>query len=165
MKSHTFQARIDIIGINPYVQVPETILTEIFKQAGKDKGHIPIAGTINGLPYQQTLVKYCGLWRLYINTTMLKDSPKRIGESIELSIQFDSSDRSIQPHPKLTEALANDAEAQSVFDQLSPSMQKEIVRYIANLKTEESIQRNVEKAIGFLLGKGSFIGRKGNRNS
>ena len=160
MKSYTFQATLEIIGINPYVQVPEAILTEIFKQAGKAKGYIPITGTINGLPYQQTLVKYSGLWRLYINTTMLKDSPKRIGESIELSIQFDSSDRSIEPHPKLTEALANDTEAQSVFDQLSPSMQKEIVRYIANLKTEESIQRNIEKAIGFLLGKGSFIGRQ-----
>lgn len=165
MKSHTFQATIEIIGINPYVKVPEAILTEIFSQAGKDKRYIPIAGTINGLPYQQTLVKYSSLWRLYINTTMLKDSPKRIGESIEVSIQFDSSDRSIQPHPKLTEALANDAKAQSVFDQLSPSMQKEIVRYIANLKTEESIQRNVAKAIGFLLGKGSFIGRQNISNS
>lgn len=161
MKSYAFKASIEIIGINPYVQVPETILAEIFNQAGKNKGHIPITGTINDLPYSQTLVKYSGLWRLYINTTMLKDSPKRIGENIKVTIQFDSSDRTIQADPKLTEALANSPEAKRVFDGLSPSMQKEIVRYIANLKTEESIQRNIEKAIDFLLGKGSFIGRKG----
>jgi hypothetical protein len=161
MKSYAFLASIEIIGINPYVKVPEAILTEIFNQAGKNKGHIPIKGTINNSSYRQTLVKYDGFWRLYINTTMLKDSPKRIGEVISISIQFDSSDRTIQAHPKLTEALASNLEAKTIFDGLSPSMQKEIVRYIANLKTEESIQRNIEKAIDFLLGKGSFIGRKG----
>lgn len=161
MKSYAFQANIEIIGINPYVQVPEAILAEIFNQASKNKGLLPIIGTINELPYRQTLVKYSGLWRLYINTTMLKDSPKRIGETIKVTIQFDSSDRTIQAHPKLLEALTNSPEAKRVFDTLSPSMQKEIVRYIANLKTEESIQRNIEKAIDFLLGKGSFIGRKG----
>ncbi|WP_343535409.1 YdeI/OmpD-associated family protein [Pedobacter sp.] len=160
MKVYTFQATIAIIGINPYVEVPETILSEIFNQAGKNKGHIPIVGTINGLPYQQTLVKYSGLWRLYINTTMLKDSPKRIGEAIEVAIQFDSSDRTIKPHPQWAKALENNPEAKSIFDKLSPSLQKEIVRYIANLKTAESIQRNIQKAIDFLLGKGSFVGRQ-----
>jgi len=160
MKVYAFEATIELIGINPYVQIPETILAKIFNQAGKDKGHIPIKGTINDLPYQQTLVKYSGLWRLYINTVMLKNSPKRIGERIQVTIQLDLSDRTIQPHPKLTEALKHNTVAKAVFDQLSPSLQKEIVRYIANLKTEESIHRNIEKAIDFLLGKGPFVGRQ-----
>lgn len=160
MKSYSFHASIEIIGINPYVQVPETILAGIFIQAGKSKGHIPVAGTVNGLLYQQTLLKYSGLWRLYINTLMLKNSPKRIGETIELTIEFDPRDRTIKPHPKLTEALKNNLEAKSKFDNLSPSMQKEMVRYISALKTEESRIRNIERAIDFLLGKSSFIGKK-----
>ena len=36
---------------------------------------------------------------------------------------------------------------------------KEIVRYIDGLKTERSIDRNVERALDFLLGKGRFVGR------
>ena len=40
--------------------VPDPILAEIFKQAGVDKGPIPIRGTLHGTPYQQTLVKYAG---------------------------------------------------------------------------------------------------------
>ncbi len=32
MKSYSFDAALEIIGINPYVQVPEAILTEIFIQ-------------------------------------------------------------------------------------------------------------------------------------
>lgn len=160
MKSHSFHATIEIIGINPYVEVPEAILNEIFIQAGKNKGHIPVAGTVNKLSYQQTLLKYSGLWRLYINTLMLKDSPKRIGETIEVTIEYDPLDRSIKPHPKLIEALKNNSEAKSKFENLSPSMQKEIVRYIASLRTEESRNRNIERAINFLLGKSSFIGKK-----
>lgn len=154
-----FKAEIKLIGINPYVFVPEEILASIFKQAKKDKGHIPVFGTINGKEYVQTLVRYSGEWRLYINMVMLKDSPKRIGETIEVGIAFDIRDRNIQPHPLLTKALKENPKAQAVFDQLSASTQKEIVRYIANLKTEESIIKNVAKAIGFLLGENRFVGR------
>ena len=156
---HTFMADIEIIGINPFVSVPEPILNDIFKQAGKDKGTIPIRGAINDSPYKQTLVKYSGAWRLYINTLMLKKSPERIGEHIKLTIEFDPSDRTIKPHPKLVKALHENKPAKKIFDNLSPSMQLEIVRYIANLKTDESIARNISNAVNFLLGKGRFIGR------
>ena len=46
-----------------------------------------------------------------------------------------------------------------MFDNLSPSRQLEIVRYISFLKKEESIDRNIHNALNFLLGKGSFVGR------
>lgn len=62
-----FDAKIEIIGINPFVFVPDAILQNLFKLAGKDKGHIPVKGIINGSPYRQTLVRYSGAWRLYIN--------------------------------------------------------------------------------------------------
>ncbi|MDG3581671.1 YdeI/OmpD-associated family protein [Galbibacter pacificus] len=154
-----FKATIEIIGINPFVHVPEAILTEIFKQAGKNKGPVPIRGTINRKKYVQTLVKYKGDWRFYVNTAMLKNSPKRIGETVEITIEYDPSDRTIKPHPKLLEALNKDKNAQKVFTGLPPSLQKEIVRYIASLKTEEIIQRNIKRAINFLNGKERFIGR------
>ncbi len=157
---HHFKAEIQIIGINPFVFVPDKILSAIFKEAGKDKGHIPVCGTINSNNFQQTLVRYSGEWRLYINTTMLKDSPKRIGETIAISLSVDPSDRTIKPHPQLLKALAADKKAQDVFEQLPPSRQKEIVRYIGSLKTEESITRNIAKAIGFLNGENNFVGRE-----
>ena len=156
-----FNAKIDIIGINPFVFVPEKILEKIFQQAGTNKGAIPVFGTINGAAYKHTLIKYSGHWRLYINTKMLKDSPKRIGETITITIEFDAADRSIKPHPKLLKALKKEPRAKKVFDTLPPSRQKEIVRYISFLKTEESIDKNIQKAIDFLLGKGRFVGRDG----
>jgi hypothetical protein len=155
-----FKAKIEIIGINPYVAVPEDILNEVFKQSGISKGPIPIKGTVNGKAYTQTLMKYQGAWRLYINMVILENSPKRIGEIIVVTIAFDPADRTIKPHPALVKALSGNKKANAVFNGLSPSLKKEMIRYISNLKTEESISKNVQKAIDFLLGKGRFVGRE-----
>lgn len=154
-----FKAKLEIIGINPFVDVPARILAKIFLQAGKDKGPIPIRGTVNGEAYTQTLVKYQGSWRLYVNARMLSNSPQRIGETLTVTVVFDQADRTIEPHPKLLHALKHNKKAKAIFDGLRPSLQKEIVRYIASLKTEKSIEENVTKAIAFLLGKGRFVGR------
>src|SRR5690606_31345483 len=121
-----FKSDIKIIGINPYVIVPESILKVLFELNGKDKGPVPVKGTVNGNPYQQTLVKYKGLWRFYINTQMLKKSTQRIGEIIEITIDYDSSDRSIKPHPKFIAALKQNPDAYKKYQEISPSLQKEI---------------------------------------
>lgn len=157
---YKFSAEIKIIGINPYVSIPESILKSLFIDSEKDKSPIQICGTINKKPYLQTLVKYAGEWRLYINTIMLEKSPKRVGEKIEITISFDSKERVIEMHPFLQEAIDNNKSAKSVFEKLAPSRQKEIIRYISHLKTEEKIVANVSKAIKFLLGEGEFAGRK-----
>lgn len=156
---HPFQATLNLIGINPYIHVPDDILADIFKQAGREKSPIPIRGTLNGTAYRQTLVRYAGAWRLDINTTMLKNSPKRIGEVVELTAQYDPELREVGAPPQFLEALAQHPEAQRVYDSLPASRRLEIARYLANLKTEESLARNTTKAIAFLLGNGRFVGR------
>src|SRR5215470_12602333 len=154
-----FKADIEIIGANPFVFVPDRVLKNIFKQANKDKGPIPIRGTVNDNPYRQTLVKYRHAWRLYINNSMLKNSPRRIGETVVIEVDFDRGDRSIKPHPKLVKAFKENKLAKKTFDNLPPSRRHEIVRYISFLKTEESVIRNINRAINHLIGKGRFVGR------
>lgn len=155
-----FIAEIEIIGVNPFVFVPNKVLQQIFNHAGKNKGHIPIKGTINDKPYKQTLVKYKGEWRLYINTSMLQHSPKHVGEIIHITIDFDPESRDIKPPETFTQALNDNKEAKAVFDGLAASRKLEIVRYLAKLKTEDSRDKNIQKAINFLLGKERFIGRE-----
>ncbi|MFT3751090.1 MAG: DUF1905 domain-containing protein [Agriterribacter sp.] len=154
-----FSAIIEIIGINPFVFIPAKILDVLFTSSGKNKGPIPVKGTINNSPYRQTLVKYAGEWRLYINTVMLKDSPKHVGKKISITIQHDPEDRSVAFHPGLAAVLNKNKKAKKVYESLTPSLQKEINRYIAGLKTAESINKNIDRAISFLLGKERFVGR------
>lgn len=156
---HQYSAQIEIIGVNPFVFVPEDILQRIFEQAGKNKGTIPIKGTINESPYRQTLVRYDGAWRLYINTTMLKNSPKRIGETVDITLELDTDSREITPPESFIKALGENDEAQTVFDGLPASRKLEIVRYLARLKNPETLEKNIHRAVNFLLGKERFIGR------
>lgn len=156
----TFTAELAIIDGNPFVSLPPAILNDVFEDAGRSKGPIQVRGTINQRPYQQTLVKFRGAWRLYVNMKMLDDSPRRIGEAIEATVDFDPSDRGIKPHRALLAMLDANPTAREVFDGMAPSRQKEIVRYLDGLKTEESVDRNVQRAADFLLGNGRFVGRE-----
>nr|WP_315418919.1 YdeI/OmpD-associated family protein [uncultured Pedobacter sp.] len=160
-KPEAFKAEIKIIGINPFVFVPEEVLNYIFHKAGKDKGQLPVTMKIDGHEFKQTLVKYARDWRLYLNTPMRKAAGKDIGDTATFEIEFDTEERTISINPKLVKALAENKQAKEIFDGLASHLKKEIIRYIANLKTEESVDRNVKKAIQFLLGKERFIGRDG----
>jgi uncharacterized protein YdeI (YjbR/CyaY-like superfamily) len=155
----SFKAKIFIIGVNPYVLLPAKVLKEIFRQAEKDKGAIPVRGTLDEHQFIQNLVKYSGKWRLYLNTPMRKAAGKDVGDMVNVNIEFDPDERIIPMHPKLLTALEKNKDAFNVFESLPPSRQKEIIRYISQLKTEESVDKNVVRAIGFLKGDKRFIGR------
>lgn len=157
MKS--FSAEIFIIGVNPYVLLPDAVLRSIFKQAGKDKGAIPVRGTLNGHAFIQTLVKYSGKWRLYLNTPMRKAAGIDVGDAANVKIEYDPEPRIVPMHPKLQHAFEQNKKAKDAFEKLTPSRQKEILRYIGFLKNEGSVTVNVERVIKNLLGKGRFAGR------
>ena len=148
----TFIAKIQIIGINPYVLLPAALLKDIMQKAGKDKGAIPVKLRIGGQDFMQNLVKYSGKWRLYLNTPMRKAAQKDVGDKVEISIDFDPKERDTPMHPTLRIAFARNKTAKKAFDALTPSRQKEIKRYINNLKSEESIRKNIERVIARLTG-------------
>lgn len=159
MKNNTFTATLEIIGINPFVFIPPEVLETVFEASGRNKSPIPVKGMVNGKEFQQNLMKYLGEWRLYVNLTMLKNSPKRIGEPIEVELEYDNSNISIAIHPQLEEAIKGSSLAASNFEKLIPSRRHELIRYINNLKTEVSIQRNIEKIIRHLHGETDFFGK------
>jgi hypothetical protein len=155
----TFKAKIKIIGVNPYVLIPVKILKNIFQQAGKNKGPIPVRGKLNGKNYIQTLVKYSGKWRLYLNMPMRKAGKCDVGDFATFSITFDPKLRTTHIPVQLKTALSKNKDAKAAFEKLPLHYQKEIKRYINSLKTEESVNRAVERAIQHLLGKVRFVGR------
>lgn len=154
-----FKAKIQIIGVNPYVLLPARILNALFKQAGTDKGKIPVKIKIDGHSFIQTLVKYSGHWRLYLNTPMRQAAGKQTGDSAVFEIEYDPAERIIPMHPKMSAALKKNPSAKKIFDLLPPSRRKEITRYISSLKTDQTIDKNIERMLGFLGGEQRFIGR------
>jgi hypothetical protein len=148
-----FSSKIYKIGINPVVDPPDEALTAVFKQAGRSKGAIPVRGRLDGAEFIQTLVKYQGAWRLYINGEMLKSSGLRVGDTATVEMAFDPRSREAPVPPKFARVLLADKSAKAEFDALSPSRQKEILRYLGSLKTEESLDRNIERTLKHLRGE------------
>lgn len=142
-----FSATIHKIGINPVVDPPPEALEGVFEQANRSKGPIPVRGKLNGRPFMQTLVKFRGTWRLYINGPMLKESGLKVGDTAEIDLEYDPSPREVEMLDALVDAFSRDRFAREAFDRLTSSRQKEILRYLGSLKTEASLQKNVERVI------------------
>jgi hypothetical protein len=149
----SFRARIELIGINPYVRVPAVHLKALLRSAARSTGPIPIVITLEGVPFRQNLVVYQGAWRLYLNGPMRKIAGKDLGDRIALSVEFDPAPRQ-EPIPlELGRALDQDAPAQQAFLGLAPSRQKEILRYLNRIQTAATLQANVDKVLLFLRGE------------
>lgn len=135
------------------------MLKYLFEKAAKEKGYIPVYLIISNQKFIQNLVKYSGKWRLYLNTPMRKTAGKDVGDVIQINIEYDGEKRTTPMHEKFEWALNKNKKAKDCFNNLAPSKQKEILRYLNNLKTEESITKNIKRAINFLEEKENFIGR------
>lgn len=149
----SFNATIALLGVNPYVSVPGPALKRLCEAAGRDKSPIPIKVTIEGTSFRQTLVRYQGDWRLYLNTPMRKAANKQVGGRLKLVVEYDPTTRAERMPAALTQALRKDNLARLTFDRLAPSRQKEILRYLNHLKTKSSLERNVANVILHLRGE------------
>lgn len=148
-----FTAKIEIIGVNPYVEVPPQVLNQLFLESDKKNGPLPVKGTLNEKPFIQTVVKFQGLWRLYLNIPMRKATGTTVGDTVTVEIFYDPKPR-IEPIPEqLLKAFQKNPLAKEVFNRFPPSHQKEYLRYLNSLKSEEALSRNIEKVTQHLSGK------------
>ncbi|HLG39023.1 MAG TPA: YdeI/OmpD-associated family protein [Chitinophagaceae bacterium] len=146
-----FKAKIDKAGINPCVKVPLRITNNL----KATKGYIPIKGKIQKHFFQQTLCPVKGEgYRLYVNGPMMKGADVKVGQTVHFVIEQDTLERNKNhPMPKAFKKKLEEHGLLTMFQQLAPSRQKEINRYLNNLKTEESLARNINKMIAVLKGK------------
>lgn len=145
-----FTARVQIIGINPFVRVPSVTVDELLRQHGRQKGPVPVKGSLNGTPFKQTVVKSRGVWRLYLNAEMRRQAGVKVGDTVYVELDVDLDPREVPMHPVLVKALITDKGAGQAFEALTPSRRNEILRYLHSLKSEAAIQRNVEKVVRIL---------------
>ena len=142
----TFKAKIYKVGINPCVKVP----LRITKTMEPKKRYIPIKGTIEDHSFQQTLVPVKDSnYRLFVNGPMLEGSGMSLGKTAKFVIEQDFStqprrDSTLTPQFK---KLLTDANVLKNFKALTSYRQKEILRYLHYLKSDEAKMRNMKKVI------------------
>src|SRR3569623_2397164 len=146
-----FTAQIEIRGINPYVLVSAKRAQEI--KAGWKKP-MPVRLQVTGEPRPARRINMMpvgdGSFYLYLDGEVRKASGTQVGDTVEVSVTFDAGYRPGPQHdmlPAFAERLSKDALARARWESLVPSLQKEILRYLANLKSEDTRHRNIERAI------------------
>ena len=76
-----------------------------------------------------------------------------MGDDAHIKIEYDLVPRMESAPEKFVDALSKSRQAKVAFESLRPSRQKEILRYLNSMKTESSLERNIEKVIQHLLGE------------
>lgn len=146
-----FTATIGIIGINPYVIVPDEIVAALLAAAGKKALPVPVAAKVNKTPYTANVVRYAGAPRLYLHGEVRKAAGVDVGDVVTVALAYDAKPRVRPAPPELLAALEENPEAKAAWEKLAPSHRKEYVAYLDHLKSPEALARNVERTIAMLL--------------
>ena len=145
--TQAFSATIYKLGINPCVDVPKRV-----SQTFGKRGYVPVRGMLNRQPIRATLVpKGEGRHRLFINGDMRKRAAVDVGNRVKLTLRVDGQPRIVAMPQKFAHALRSNRAAKVAFEQLQPSIRKQILTYLGWLKSPEALQRNIEKTIAMLL--------------
>jgi len=165
-----FRSRIGIEGINPFVVVNATRASQLKRGWRKP---MPVRIRINGkpdIPWRINLMpRGDGSFYLYLHEQVRTASGTKVGDVVDVEMEFDDEYRSGPAHPMpewLGDALARDDRMKLAWDGLIPSRKKEILRYFAQLKSEEARLRNRERLLHVLSGgKARFMARDWNADS
>lgn len=84
---------------------------------------------------------------------MVKATGLVVGDTASLEISFDPDSRVEPMHTEFKNSLEFTKRAKEAFAKLPPSRQKEINRYLNNIKSDQVRLKNIKKIVGYLLGK------------
>lgn len=162
--SSTFKAVVKIRGINPFIAVSAS-RAEALKPGWRKP--LPVLLRINGEPADAWRTNMMpagdGSFFLYLNGIVRAEAGVSVGDQVRVEVEFDASYRSGPPHPMppwLRQALKENPKAWKNWIALSPSRKKEVLRYLAQLKSPEARARNLNKALHVLSGQtGRFMAR------
>ena len=166
-KALRFRAKIEIRGINPYVLVSAGQAARLKPDWRKP---MPVRIQINGKPDRPWPINMMptgdGSFFLYLHGEVRKASGTGVGDVVDVAVAFDGDYRGGPANPmpaSFAEGLRLSPPAQNGWDSLPPSRQKEILRYLAQLKSPEAEKRNVARALHVLAGgEARFMGRSWN---
>lgn len=160
----TFTAIIKIIGVNPYVTVSATRAKAIRPNWRKP---MPVLVRINGHPKEawriNMMPKGDGSFYLYLHGHVRNASGTKVGDRVSVELCFDEEYRNGPLHPmpvSFEKGVAKNRTAKKAWNALSPSRQKEILRYFANIKSDQVRERNIARMLHILSGnEDHFMGR------
>ena len=138
-----FRAVLELDGRTaPGITVPAAVLD------GLGSGKRPaVRVTINGHSYASTIGTMGGVPKIPVSAAHRKAAGITAGDTVDVTVEPDTSPRSVTIPSDLAAALDRDRGARAFFDTLTASQQKGFVTPIEQAKTADTRDRRIEKAV------------------
>ena len=127
------------------IQVPDEVVAAL--GAGKRP---PVKVTINGYTYRSTVAVMGGVFMVGVNAENRAAAGVAGGEEVDIDIELDTQERTVDVPHDLAAALDAEPEARRTFDGLSNSNKSWHVLQVQGAKTEETRQRRIASSIAKL---------------
>jgi Domain of unknown function (DUF1905)/Bacteriocin-protection, YdeI or OmpD-Associated len=154
-KKLRFQAKIQgkeagvVAAIAPPVDVIEYFGT---------RARVPIRGTINGFPFRSSLMPMGGCHMMPVNKTLCRGAGVIPGDVVDVVMERDANERTVESPPELKKELAKSKAAQKRWDELAFTHKKEMAISISGAKQEETRKRRLAKVIAVLKTNAKWTG-------
>jgi len=130
-----------VAAITPPVDVPEIFGT---------RARVPVRGTINGFPFRSSLMPMGGCHMMPVNRTLREGAGVKPGDTVEVVMERDEEERTVEAPPILKKALARSKAARANWEKLAFTHKKEMVVWIEGAKQEETRARRLAKVVQVL---------------
>lgn len=144
-----------------FVRIPFSVAQEFGVQ-----GQLPVKGTINGVPYENSLLPQGeGVHILVIKKEIRDRAGVTDGDVAEVLLERVSGSRQVEVPPELVKALANCPAAESLFEGLAYSHRKAYCDHVAQAKRADTRVRRARKCVELLVEAADGDFRPGFRRS
>jgi len=135
------------IGTWTYFVVPSTINKEFGTRA-----RVQVRGTIDHVPYAGTLLPNGeGQHFLVVDKEIRDRIGKAAGDKVNVTVQVDTTPRSVTIPKTLQRALEGNAKANAIFSTMANSHKKVYVEWIQEAKRRETREGRISKALRMIL--------------
>jgi len=146
-KKLRFRAKVEgqeagvVAAITPPVDVIEWFGT---------RARVPICGTINGFPFRSSLMPMGGCHMMPVNKTLCRGAGVKPGDIVDVVMERDEEERTVEAPPELKQELAKNKTAQARWNELAFTHKKEMAISISSAKQEETRKRRLAKVMQVL---------------
>ena len=115
---------------------------------GLGSGKVPLVlVTIKGYTYRSAVAVMGGKFMIGVSNENRRAAGIAAGDTVDVDVELDTKPRELAVPDDFAKALGRDAKAKKVFEGLSHSKKQRLVLPVANGKTPETRQRNIDKAM------------------
>lgn len=119
---------------------------------------VPVKGAINGFPFRSSLMPMGGCHGMAVNRAMREGAKAKVGDVVEIVMERDTDERTVEAPPDLKKELAKNKKARERWETLAFTHKKEMAKWILEAKQDETKKRRLARVVTVLKSGGKWTG-------